>query len=178
MIDHVSANAPGRTEGRCEHTDLSINTDSTIATALFDQRSEHTLRSLVHAMIATALFATRSAHTSSSADATAAMAAAASRREPQPSRVGLLPGPAGRFARSSRRAMSTRCWRPCTKTRHDTRTAVECTEHATRKAIPAVARRYRAHCRRSSDLSTRRGRPCARSRDANEHGRRAHRPRG
>jgi hypothetical protein len=91
VFDHVFANAPGRTEGRCEHTDLSINTDSTIATALFDQRSEHTSRSLVHAMIATALFATRSAHTSSSADATAAMAAAASRREPQPSPVGLLP---------------------------------------------------------------------------------------
>jgi hypothetical protein len=87
-------------------------------------------------------------------------------------------GPAGRFATSLRRAAGTRCARPCTKTRHDTRTAVECSQRTTRKAMPAVARRYRAHCRRSSDLSTQRGRPCARSREASEHGRPAHRPAG
>ena len=34
--DDVLANAPGRIEGRCEHLDLPIGHDATVATALWD----------------------------------------------------------------------------------------------------------------------------------------------
>jgi hypothetical protein len=156
--------------------------------------STRTSRSLVHATIATALFDQRSKGRGNDRDGRFTHTVGAhldqGRRESRhdlryvPARTTAITrrasplGPAGRFATSSRRAAGTRCARPCTKTRHDTRTAVECSQRTTRKAMRAVARRYRAHCRRSSDLSTQRGRLCARSREASEHGRPAHRPAG
>jgi hypothetical protein len=98
---------------------------------------------------------TRSAHTPIRADATAATSTAASRREPRPSRFGLLP----RTCRTLRDVLAQSHEHTmldgerCTKPRHDTSTSVECSEHQP-------------------------GRPCARSREASEHGRPAHRPAG
>ena len=56
VFDHVSANAPGWIEGRCEHTDLSINTDATIATVSSVTRSTRRAET----MTATASSSTRS----------------------------------------------------------------------------------------------------------------------
>jgi hypothetical protein len=196
-IEHVSANAPGRTEGSREHTDLAV-------TRIRDDR-EGALRHTVEAHPGRGQTPRQRGPSSaygrstprSWADATAVTSSAASRREPPASRVGRLPsdlpdasGSATEASRDpcgaspGRDARGERCTRRVRARDADAHVgrvrranaAVECSEHATRKAMHAVARGGRA--RPSNSPSTRRGRPCTRSREASEHGHRAHRPRG
>jgi hypothetical protein len=84
--DDVSANAPGRSEGRCEHTDLAAARD--IRHGVQSSRSR--------------------------ADATIATASAGSRRAPHGRRVGALPSDLPDVLQwSSMRAASTRCPMRC-----------------------------------------------------------------
>jgi hypothetical protein len=114
-------------------------------------------RSWAVATAAAAVFATRSTHTSIMADATARRALSRGGANHRRHASGLSFGPAGRSAWSMRRDTSTRCSRICTKTHRGSCTAedvsstrcsklrtnaphgVECSEHATPKAVRVLA---------------------------------------
>jgi hypothetical protein len=163
VVDHVSANAPGRTEGSREHTNLVVRADATTARAVFPHDHAHldrgqtrrpqqpssphdprAPRSWADATTATAVFATRSTRTSivGRRDDRDELCCVAARTTGITRRASPL-GPAGHLARSMRGVTQRRATRRM-QTRHHTSTTIECSEHATWKAMRAAARRERA----------------------------------
>jgi hypothetical protein len=119
VVDHVSANAPGRTEGSREHTNLVVTRRRDDRQGRLPTRPRAP-RSWADATTSTVVFATRSTPTSITRrrDGRDELCRVPARTTGTTRRASPL-GPAGRSAWSMRRSTSTGCSSPCTKTALD-----------------------------------------------------------